>query len=57
MVRASSPRAAKSPVTSKDTWPREKLEAMDSDFVVAMERAISLGLERRPDGEAPERAA
>jgi hypothetical protein len=45
------------PGDKQGTWPREKLEAMDSDFVVAMERAISLGLERRPDGEAPERAA
>jgi hypothetical protein len=30
---------------------------MDADFVARMERAIARGLERPPDGEAPERAA
>ena len=35
------------------TWPRERLIRMDKNF---RERAISLGLERRPDGE-PVRAA
>jgi len=30
---------------------------MDRRFVERVERAIALGLERRPDGEAPERAA
>jgi hypothetical protein len=30
---------------------------MDARFVERMQRAIERGLERRPDGEAPERAA
>jgi hypothetical protein len=30
---------------------------MDEKFCAAMERAIEHGLERPPDGEAPERAA
>jgi len=38
------------------TWPRERLIRMDKNFRERMERAISLGLERRSDGE-PVRAA
>jgi hypothetical protein len=37
-------------------WTHGQL-VMDARFCAAMERAISRGLERRPDGEAPERAA
>jgi hypothetical protein len=52
---------AQSPLEAGDeldgAWPRERLIEMDSDFVDAMERAISRRPERRPDGEAPERAA
>jgi hypothetical protein len=38
-------------------WSREALIAMDEKFRRAMTDAIERGLERRPDGEAPERAA
>jgi hypothetical protein len=38
-------------------WSRPQLLRMDARFVARVERAISLGLERRPDEEAPERAA
>src|SRR6516225_1872025 len=36
-------------------WPRAALMRMDARFCAAMERAIARGLERPPDGEAPER--
>jgi hypothetical protein len=39
------------------TWPREQLERMNARFVERMLLAIERGLERSPDGEAPERAA
>ena len=32
-------------------WPRERLLAMDPDFVAQMELAIARGLERRPESE------
>ena len=38
------------------TWPHEMLLAMDQRFCAAMERAISRGLERRPE-ESKARAA
>jgi hypothetical protein len=38
-------------------WTRERLIRMNERFVERMERAISRGLERRLDSEAPERAA
>lgn len=38
-------------------WRREDLLRMNAHFVDAMQRAIARGLERRPDGEAPKRAA
>ena len=38
-------------------WSREALLDMDARFCERMERAIARGLERRPDGERPVRAA
>jgi len=38
-------------------WTRSQRLRMDLRFCAAMERAIKRGLERRPDGEASERAA
>jgi len=38
-------------------YSRDRLLRMDEKFCAAMERAIARGLERRADGEAPERAA
>jgi hypothetical protein len=38
-------------------YTHAQLVRMDSDFVAAVERAFERGLERRPDGEVPERAA
>jgi len=38
-------------------WPRSKLLRMDLPFRRAMERAVKRGLERPPDGAAPEQAA
>jgi hypothetical protein len=48
------------PCTDHDaqaTWSRKQLLRMDAEFREAVEHAIERGLERRPDGEAPERAA
>ena len=38
-------------------WGYDRLIAMDRRFVERVERAIALGLQRRPDREAPEHAA
>ena len=38
-------------------WPREQLERMDQRFVERMQLAIERGLERKPNGEGPARAA
>jgi hypothetical protein len=38
-------------------YSRERLLRMDERFRERMQRAIERGLERPPDGEAPERAA
>jgi len=38
-------------------YSRDRLLRMDEKFCAAMERAIARGLERRADGEAPEREA
>jgi len=38
-------------------YSQEQLLAMDEKFRTAMQRAIERGLERRPDGERPVRAA
>jgi len=38
-------------------YTRERLIRMDEKFCERMERAIARGLERPPDGEAPERAS
>jgi hypothetical protein len=45
------------PDDAQATWSRERLIAMDEKFCERMQRAIARGLERRPHGEAPERAA
>lgn len=39
-------RRSRSPDTEGE-WTREELEAMDTQFVAALERAFELGLERR----------
>ena len=38
-------------------YTRQRLIRMNERFVERMQDAIERGLERRPDGEAPERAA
>ena len=38
-------------------YTRERLIRMNEKFCARMEDAIALGLERPPDGEAPEQAA
>jgi hypothetical protein len=38
-------------------YSQEQLIRMNERFVERMQRAIERGLERRPDGERPERAA
>jgi hypothetical protein len=58
-LRASETRQAAQPEPGDELvggWPREQLIRMDADFCAAMERAISRGLERRPQ-EGRKRAA
>jgi hypothetical protein len=50
-------RAPYEPDDGVGPYSRKELLRMDSDFVTSMRAAIERGLERRPESEAPERAA
>jgi hypothetical protein len=46
------------PTTERDeqeTWTREQIEAMDADFIAAMQRAIAARKEHAPSATAAER--